>query len=281
MAMKKTVLVASLALAGVLVASQAFAADDTPYTIVRTQDLIGKQVKNRAGAALGKVEDYVINVKDGSIVYGVVHYGDTLGFGGKLFAVPPQALSLAQDQKAVLFDAEKDDLDKLTGFDANRWPTEPDARWIKKGGSPTKDEPKKDEPKKDEPKKDDNKSDGKKDEEKAAHLRRVTSLNGTTVKGSNGEDLGSVQGMVFDLKKNKVLYAALAYGGVAGIGTKYFAVPWEAVTLESPTLKAGEKAFVLNVTKSELDSAPGFDGKNWPTEPDKMFAKLKKEPAKP
>jgi sporulation protein YlmC with PRC-barrel domain len=279
MAMKKTALAAGLALAGLLVVGQAFAADESPYTIVRTQDLIGKQVKNRAGTLVGKVEDYVINVKDGSIIYGVVHYGDTLGFGGKLFAVPPQALSLAQDQKAVMFDVEKDDLDKATGFDANRWPTEPDQRWAKKGPAP-KDEPKKDdkkdEPKKDDAKKDDKKDDPKKDEEKAAHLRRVTSLNGTTVKGSNGEDLGSVQGMVFDLKKNKVLYAALAYGGVAGIGSKYFAVPWEAVTLESPTLKAGEKSFVISVTKAELDSAPGFDGKNWPTEPDKMFAKPKK-----
>jgi hypothetical protein len=59
-------------------------------------------------------------------------------------------------------------------------------------------------------------------------------------------------------------------------------VPWEALTFESPTLKAGDRAFVLNVTKAELESAPGFDGKAWPTEPDKMFTKGgKKEPSKP
>jgi sporulation protein YlmC with PRC-barrel domain len=281
MLMKKTALAASLALAGILAASQGFAAD-SPYTIVRTQDLIGKQVKNRAGTVLGKVEDYVINVKDGSIVYGVLQHGDTLGFGGKLFAVAPQAISLADDQKAVILDVEKDDLEKATGFDANRWPTEPDTRWGKKP-PPTKDDVKKDEPRKDEVKKEDaKKDDAKKDEEKAAHLRRVTSLMGAAVKSNNGEDLGSIQGIVFDLKKNHVLYAGMSYGGVAGIGSKYFAVPWEALTLESPTLKAGDRAFVMNFTKTELDSATGFDNKAWPTEPDKMFSKGgKKEPPKP
>jgi len=274
--MKRTALVASLVLAGFLLAWNGYAAD-SPYSVVRTSDLIGKQVKNGAGTVLGKIEDYVINIKDGSIVYAVLQHGDTLGFGGKLFAIPPQSLNLAADLKAVMFEADKDDLDKATGFDANKWPSEPDQRWGKKD-NPKKDEPKKDEAKKDEPRKDD----PKKDEDKAVHLRRITSLIGTPVKTNNGEDLGSVQGIVFDMKGNKVLYAGMSYGGVAGVGSKYFAVPWEALTLQSPTLKAGDRAFLLNATKAELDNATGFDSKAWPTEADKMFGKGgKKEPPKP
>jgi len=276
--MKKIAVVVGLVVVALLMVSLTPAADApaSPYTIVRSLDLIGKTVKNRSGTVLGKVEDYVINIKDGTITYGVVLYGDTLGFGGKLFAVPPQALSLADDQKAVVIDAEKDDFDKAAGFDANKWPTEPDSHWGKKG-TPPKD-PKKDDPKKDDPKKDD----PKKDDEKTTHLRRVTSLMGTSVRNTKGEDIGSIQGLVFSQKDNKVLYAAMNYGGVAGIGGKYFAVPWEALSLQSPTLKAGDRVFILDATKDQLERATGFDTKAWPLEADKQFSKGgTKEPPKP
>lgn len=265
----KKALVVGLVLAGLLNVVPAFA-EDNIYTIVRSQDLIGKQVKNEAGAVLGKVEDYVINIKDGSVVYAVLQNGDTLGFGGKLFAIPPQAMMLSKDLKNVVLNVDKDELDKATGFDANKWPSEPDARWGKGKASSTPD-------RKDEPKKE-----GNKDEDKIAHLRRVSSLMGTTMKNEKGEDLGSMQGVVFDFKdKNgKVLYAALAYGGVAGVGSKYFAVPWEALKYEAPTLKAGEHAFVINVDKSDLENAKGFDTKSWPTKPDTMFTKNNKTPDK-
>jgi len=273
--MKPFSLGALLVIAGLLIAGQGYGAD-SPYTIVRTPDLLGKQVKNAGGAVLGKVEDYVINLKDGAVVYAVLQHGDTLGFGGKLFAIPPQALSLAVDEKAVLLEVEKDDLDKALGFDANKWPTAADERWAKKG-APAKDQPKNEEAKKDDLRKDDR----SREEDKAAHLRRVTSLINTPVKNTKGEDLGSTAGLVFNMKDNKVLYVAMSYGGVAGLGSKYFAIPWGALTLESPTLKAGDKAFVLDATKEQLDRAPGFDGKMWPTVADETFTKAGKKEPKP
>lgn len=278
--MKKTAVVALLVVAGLFVACTAFAADEPQYTRVKTPDLIGKQVRNPAGIVLGKLDDYVINLKDGTVVYGVLHYGDTLGFGGKLFAIPPQALSLAPDLKAVVLDVDKGDLDKEKGFDANKWPTSPDDRWGKKS-SPKKDEPKKDEPRKDEANKD-KKDEANRDEDKAFHLRRVTSLMGTAVKNTKGEELGTVQGFALDMKDNKVVYAGMSYGGVVGIGAKYFAIPWGALVFESPTLKAGDRAFIIDIAKEELEKGQGFDPKMWPTEPDSSFkvGGTKNEPPK-
>lgn len=278
--MRKSLWIAVLTLVAAAV-STAWAAD-SPYTIVKSADLIGKQVKNSGGTVLGKVEDFVVNIKDGSLVYGVVQYGDTVGFGGKLFAVPPQALSLANDQKAVIFEAQKEDLEKAAGFDANKWPTAPDKSFATKSGTtePKKDEPRKEEPK-EQPRKDDKKDDARKEDDAAAHLRRVSSLKGSTVKNMKGEDLGSIYDIVFDMKNSKILYAAMSYGGVAGVGSKYFAVGWDALSFQSPTLKAGERAFVLDATKEALDKATGFD-KTWPTEPDKQFSKGgTKDPVKP
>ncbi len=263
--MYKRSLLAPVLLAGLLVAGRLEAAD-SPFTVVRTPDLIGKQVKNPSGVVLGKVEDYVINIKEGTVVYGVLLYGDTLGFGGKLFAIPPTAMTLDADGRSLTLNVDRDALEGAAGFDANKWPSEPDPRWGGKG------EPKKDDPRKDDP---------KKDEDRALHLRRVTSLVGMTVRNTKGEDLGSVQGLALDLKNAKVVYAAMAYGGVAGVGSKMFAVPWEALSIQSPTLKAGDRVFVLDAAKAELDKLPGFDPNRWPVEADKQAFKAAKEPARP
>ena len=51
----------------------------------------------------------------------------------------------------------------------------------------------------------------------------------------------------------------LEFGGFAGIGDKYFAVPWDALQLDQTN-----KKLLLDVHKKELKNAPGFDKNNWP-----------------
>ena len=64
---------------------------------------------------------------------------------------------------------------------------------------------------------------------------------------------------MLDTATGKVCYAVLSFGGVLGIGSKLFAVPWNALKLDTE-----EKHFVLNVDKERLENAPGFDKDNWP-----------------
>lgn len=51
----------------------------------------------------------------------------------------------------------------------------------------------------------------------------------------------------------------LDFGGIVGIGDKYFAVPWEALQLD-----LSKKKIMLDVSKKDLKQAPGFDKNNWP-----------------
>jgi len=51
------------------------------------------------------------------------------------------------------------------------------------------------------------------------------------------------------------------------MGSKYFAIPWSALTLD-----AVEKRFVLAVSKEQLESAPGFDKDHWPAMADRRWA---------
>ena len=59
----------------------------------------------------------------------------------------------------------------------------------------------------------------------------------------------------------------LSFGGFLGMGAKYFAIPWSALTLDT-----AEKRFILGVSKDRLENAPGFDKDHWPSMADRTWA---------
>ena len=61
------------------------------------------------------------------------------------------------------------------------------------------------------------------------------------------------------MHSGRVSYAVLSFGSFMGIGGKLFAVPWEALQLDTKN-----KRFVLDVDKERLKAAPGFDKDEWP-----------------
>lgn len=84
-------------------------------------------------------------------------------------------------------------------------------------------------------------------------------LLGNDVYSQNDEDLGDIKEIMLDMRTGKVSYAVLSYGGFLGVGEKLFAVPWQALKLDTVN-----KRFILNVDSAKLDSAPGFDKDHWP-----------------
>jgi sporulation protein YlmC with PRC-barrel domain len=92
--------------------------------------------------------------------------------------------------------------------------------------------------------------------------RRVLSastLDGDSVKNSADEDVGTIKEVMIDIPSGRVAYAVLSVGGFLGIGNRLFAVPWGALTLDED-----RKYFILDVDKTRLENAPGFDKDNWP-----------------
>jgi sporulation protein YlmC with PRC-barrel domain len=88
---------------------------------------------------------------------------------------------------------------------------------------------------------------------------KASDLIGMTVQGTDGKKLGDIKDLVIDPEEGGVEYAVLEFGGFAGIGDKYFAVPWEALQLDQTYKKLS-----LDVHKKDLKNAPGFDKNNWP-----------------
>ena len=85
-------------------------------------------------------------------------------------------------------------------------------------------------------------------------------LKGDKVTNSKGEDLGTVEEIMLDLKTGRVAFVVLSFGRVNWMpNNKLFAVPWEVLSISFH-----DKKFILNVSKETLQKAPGFDRDRWP-----------------
>jgi len=74
---------------------------------------------------------------------------------------------------------------------------------------------------------------------------------GTPIKNQQGEDLGRIRDIVFDLQ-GRVPFAVISEGGLWGVGGKLVTVPFNALSFDS------DEYFTLNTTKEKLASAPIF-----------------------
>jgi len=98
-------------------------------------------------------------------------------------------------------------------------------------------------------------------------LMGAETLCGNSVYNQNDEDLGVIKEIMLNMRTGRVSYAVLSFGGFLSVGEKFFAVPWDALVLDTKN-----KRFVLNVEKYQLEKAPGFDKDKWPDMADSTWA---------
>jgi len=94
--------------------------------------LIGDDVMNREGENVGSLKDIMIDLETGHVAYAIVSSGGFLGMGDKLFAVPWNSLEVDADRHALVFDVDKERLEKAPGFDKDHWPDLGDRTWGEK-----------------------------------------------------------------------------------------------------------------------------------------------------
>jgi sporulation protein YlmC with PRC-barrel domain len=104
---------------------------------------------------------------------------------------------------------------------------------------------------------------------KGTNLPRASKLIGADVENAQGEDLGQIEDIVLDPKEGSVAYAVLSFGGFLGLGEKYFAIPWSALTAKAEE----DDTLILNVDKEKLKNAPGFEKNSWPNMADRTWGK--------
>jgi sporulation protein YlmC with PRC-barrel domain len=96
------------------------------------EKIIGSKVRNMKGEDLGTIEDIVIDIDTGRVLYAVVHYGGFLGIGGKLFPVPWQSLAPLPAEGIFFLDVSKAKLKDAPGYEKENLPDMGDTHWGKK-----------------------------------------------------------------------------------------------------------------------------------------------------
>jgi sporulation protein YlmC with PRC-barrel domain len=99
-------------------------------------------------------------------------------------------------------------------------------------------------------------------------LMGADTLMGEDVRNGAGDNLGDIKEIMLDMRSGRIAYAVLSFGGVFGIGSKLFAVPWNALRLDTE-----EKCFRLDVDSDTLKNAPGFDKDAWPSMADQSWGR--------
>jgi hypothetical protein len=97
-------------------------------------------------------------------------------------------------------------------------------------------------------------------------LMGADTLLGNDVYNAQNESLGTIKEFMIEMGSGRIAYAVLSFGGFLGMGDRLFAVPWQALQLDT-----ANKRFTLNVDKEKLKNAPGFDKDHWPSMADSTW----------
>lgn len=88
---------------------------------------------------------------------------------------------------------------------------------------------------------------------------KSSSIVGTNVVNLDNQNVGKVEEVVIDVNTGQVAYLVLSFGGFLGVGEKLYAVPWKALHYDRQL-----EAYVLNVSRQQIENAPGFEKEVWP-----------------
>ena len=81
----------------------------------------------------------------------------------------------------------------------------------------------------------------------------ASKVKGTSVYNMSGDKIGHVEDIVLDKQSDTIMFAALGFGGVLGVGEKYYPVPWSVLDYNKD--KGG---YVVPVSEDELKAAPTY-----------------------
>lgn len=85
-------------------------------------------------------------------------------------------------------------------------------------------------------------------------------VEGTTVYNRQGEKLGSIKNFMVGKRTGRVDYAVLSFGGLFGLGERYYPLPWDV--LDYDTSQGG---YVVDLDKAKIEGAPYYEPNQEPT----------------
>ncbi len=228
---------------------------DANNRIMRVSELLGANVNDFNQEDVGSMNDLIVNLSNGRVIFATLASGGFLGLGEETYPVPLSAFRYLSDTDEVIVNIDEAQLVGAPGFDSD-WPDVTDARydveveqfWRNLGTNVVP----------------------------ARTVAGVRSVSGTVVKASNllnsslfnpeGENLGDIDDLLIDLGSGQVRYVIVAIGGFLGLGEELRAIPLRAFDLDTRGVfdDTAAATFILGVDQAVLEQAPTFNADAYP-----------------
>lgn len=83
---------------------------------------------------------------------------------------------------------------------------------------------------------------------------RASKVKGTTVYNTAGDKIGHVEDVILDKESDRIMFAAVGFGGLLGMGEKYAPVPWSVLSYSKD--KGG---YVVPLSEDTIKQAPAYE----------------------
>lgn len=243
----------------------------------KASELIGMDVQDVSNKKIGDIQNLGIDLEWGRVTYVILGAGGLLGAGEELYALPPNAFTLASDNKSLVSNLDKERLSNAPQIKNNNWRqlSEPAfaARVYQHYGkqpywnaqlTPTgRDEGSPRERISRNRDKDDDKDDnglrarpsGRNPNARIAaaqfaNVEEAQRLIGMNVENARGAQIGKLSDIGVDLESGRVLFAVVNQKGRGAA---------KAVAPATLALAAGDKSLRFSGQESKLESAPTFN----------------------
>lgn len=90
--------------------------------------------------------------------------------------------------------------------------------------------------------------------DETATLIASDKVEGTKVFDVDGRKLGRIENFMVGKRTGRVEYAVMSFGGILGIGEKYYPLPWDQLRYDEDL-----NGYVVDMDKGRLENAPWFD----------------------
>ena len=87
----------------------------------------------------------------------------------------------------------------------------------------------------------------------------ASSIIGDKVENKAGEKLGKIKDIMLNVNSGAMEYFIVEFGGFLGIGEKFFAIPFNLLSVDPE-----KQVYIFDQPREMLEKAPGFDKDHWP-----------------
>jgi len=90
--------------------------------VVRASEMLGYNIENSAGDDVGEIEDIVVDLTSGRVLYAVLSFGGFADLGENFYAVPLRTLNFNHEAEAFALDVDENMLQNAPSFSMDDWP---------------------------------------------------------------------------------------------------------------------------------------------------------------